>query len=303
MTIFVSVVSYRDPDLESTLRDAVAKAAFPKNLHFGIVYQGVSREQPDFSFIPRYSLTTIHPKQAKGVGYARSLAMQMYADEDFYLQIDSHMQFIQHWDIWMQQTLFTVQMSDDYDVVLSSFPAPYHHGGINGSIVIPQQDMSDYPISPMKQKIWIRPSGDWGAERIEFNNPDAVAELAETVLGAFIFTYGSIVKDVPYDPEISFFGEEICFAMRAWTRGYNIYAPNKTLLYHFYGRHGHKRIWNDNLIRELSWNARQEVSRKKQERVLCGIEQGIYGAGNVRSLAEYEAFIGIDFKQHYGYNG
>ena len=71
-------------------------------------------------------------------------------------------------------------------------------------------------------------------------------------------------------------------------------------MYHFYGRGGHPKVWKDDSIRKISWKEIQAASYEKQKRVLCGIEQGIFGAGNVRSLAEYEKFIGFDFKQFYG---
>jgi len=35
-------------------------------------------------------------------------------------------------------------------------------------------------------------------------------------------------------------------------------------------------------------------------RVLCGIEKGIFGAGNYRHLKAYEKLIGFDFKKMYG---
>ena len=81
---------------------------------------------------------------------------------------------------------------------------------------------------PTKQKPKLTNRNEWTAERVEFSDAKRLLpELSTTILAGFIFTYGKIVEEIPYDPEISFFGEEICFAVRAWTRGWDIYSPSK----------------------------------------------------------------------------
>ena len=52
--IFVSVASYRDPELGKTLLSAIEKASNPNNIYFGIVYQGSHKERPSFDFIPNF---------------------------------------------------------------------------------------------------------------------------------------------------------------------------------------------------------------------------------------------------------
>lgn len=297
--IFISVASYRDKELDSTLRSAVQMASKPDKLHFGIVYQGTERERPDFSFLPKYSLISMHPREARGVGYARSKAMDLYRDEEYYLQIDSHTQFVKDWDIKLLEQLKLAQSQTRYKAIISAYPLQYYRE--NNKIFLQTKSTNDFSANPNKQKVKLRKTKEWTAERMEFDNlKKGLPELSNTVLGGFIFTYGSIVKDVPYDPEISFFGEEICFAMRAWTRGYDIYSPSEVILYHFYGRGGQPKVWKDDAVRKISWKEIQAKSYEKQKRVLCGIEQGIMGVGSTRTLKEYEKFIGFDFKQFYG---
>ena len=40
-----------------------------------------------------------------GVGMGRYLANQLYNGEDFYLQIDSHMTFVNNWDVKLVECL------------------------------------------------------------------------------------------------------------------------------------------------------------------------------------------------------
>ncbi len=54
------------------------------------------------------------------------------------------------------------------------------------------------------------------------------------IAGGFLFGPGSIVSEVPYDPELYFYGEEIAMSARLWTSAFNIYAPSRLLLFHLY---------------------------------------------------------------------
>ena len=162
------------------------------------------------------------------------------------------------------------------------------------------KQIGDWAVHPTKQKVILRKSNEWGAERVDFNDSKRLApEESNTVLAGFIFTYGEIVKEVPYDPEISFFGEEICFAARAWTRGWDIYSPSATIAYHFYHRGNYKKVWNDNNIRPISWTDLQKISYEKQKRVLCGIEKGTFALGTDRTIEAYESMVGFSFKDFY----
>jgi hypothetical protein len=299
-TIFISVASYRDPELQSTLIDMIEKAEKPGRLHIGIIYQGTDRERPDFSFLPKYSLVSMHPREARGVGFARSKAMSLYQGETYFLQIDSHMRFVQDWDRLAISQLEAAQALTKNRVILSSFPAPYSLEG--KTTVIHTKKVGDWAVVPTKQKVILRKSKEWGAERVDFEDQSlSLPEQSNTILAGFIFTYGEIVKEIPYDPDISFFGEEVCFAARAWTRGWDIYSPSITIAYHFYHRGGFKKVWNDNNIREISWSELQQISYEKQKKVLCGIEKGQYGLGADRTIQAYETMVGFAFKEFYNF--
>ena len=218
MSIFVSVVSYRDPHLKLTLESAIENAKYPEELHFGIVNQDIERDAIDYSFLPKYSLITINPKEAKGVGFARSKAMSLYSDQTYYLQVDSHTQFSKDWDInSIKQLKLAEQQANNKKVILSCYPGPYSLE--NNRIFIHTKSTEEHPVEPTKQIPFLRTDDRWSAKRIPLEKPECgLPELSTTVLGGYLFSNGNIVDEIPYDPEISFMGEEICFAMRAWTR-------------------------------------------------------------------------------------
>jgi len=299
MSIFISVASYRDPHLQLTLKSAVENANNPDGLFFGIVNQDTARNEIDYSFLPDYSVIKIHPRNARGVGYARSKAMSLYNGEDYFLQIDSHVQFSKDWDIKSIEQFKTAQeIAGHKKIILSSYPGPYSLD--SNEVFIHTVSTEEHPVEPTKQIAKLRVDDQWSAVRVPMDNPNSGRpELSSTVLGAYIFTTGNIVKEVPYDEEISFMGEEICFAMRAWTRGWDIYSPSIPIVYHFYRRNGYPKVWSDDVVREQNWDQLQEISKEKQRKVLCGIEEGIMGAGSIRTIKDYESFIGYDFKSVY----
>lgn len=298
--IFISIASYRDPELERTVKSAIDNAKCPENLYFGIVLQEMEKSEPNLSWIPNLKIVKMHPRDAKGAGYARAKAMELYDNEDYYLQIDSHTLFEKNWDaICIDQLTKAQEISKNNKIILSYFPPPFHIQE-NGTITIVKTS-KDQPPYPTKQIPKLTKRNEWTAQRVKFSDKDKkMPEISTTILAGFIFTTGNIVKEVPYDPEISFFGEEICFAVRAWTRGWDIYSPSEVILYHFYSRNGYKKIWKDKNIRKLSWKEIEDFSKDKQKRVLCGIEEGIFGLGNYRHIRAYEKMTGIDFKKMYG---
>lgn len=299
MNIFISIASYRDPELQWTIKSAIDNAANPENLFFGVVFQGLESELPDLSYVKNLSIIKIHPKEARGAGYARSMAMDLYSNENYFLQIDSHTRFVQGWDlIAIDQLSKAKNISEHSKVILSYFPAPFEPER-NGGMYLIKNNPKIKPY-PTRQKLSLNKRKQWTAERFEFEDKSKEnPELSETILGGFIFCDGSIVGEVPYDSEISFFGEEVCFAMRSWTRGWDIYSPSKNIVYHFYSRGGYNKIWKDRNLRGMSWKELEDISYRKQKRVLCGEEVGIYGAGNVRTLEKYEEFTNTKFKDFY----
>lgn len=299
MSIFISIASYRDPVLIQTIESAISNAKNPGDLYFGVVAQDLKRDMPDLSKYNNMSVIQMHPKEARGAGFARDKAISLFDGQDYFLQIDSHTLFEKDWDeIVISELEKAKTIANNSKVLLSYFPPPFHiESGKHISIVKGDKKQLPYPTT---QKPILNKRQEWTAERVEFKDKERkLPELSTTILGGFIFANAELIKEIPYDPEISFFGEELCFAVRAWTRGWDIYSPSKNIAYHFYFRGEYKKIWKDKNIRKISWSEVEEISKEKQKKVLCGIEQGIYGAGSERSLEDFEKLVGIDFKQHY----
>lgn len=301
MSIFISIASYRDPELTRTIKSAIGNAANPEELYFSVVIQDFEDDTPDLSWVPNLSLVTMHPSEARGAGYARSIAMKAYNNEDYFLQIDSHTVFEKDWDIiCIDEHNKAKSIANNNKIILSYFPPPFHIEP-DKSIFFIKNDKKKPPY-PTRQKPLLTSKNNWTAQRVEFSNRQKpYPEESTTILAGFVFTTGNIISEIPYDPEISFFGEELCFAIRAWTRGWDIYSPSKVILYHFYLRTEYNKVWDNKNSKEISWKDLEKQSAEKQKRILCGLEVGTYGAGSVRTIESYEKITGIDFKKIYGH--
>lgn len=298
MSIFISIASYRDSELPKTVQSLYKNADNPEDLVFGVVSQEMRHRHPELMFIPSNQLRMrkVKFKDAKGAGYARKLAMELYDGEDFFFQTDSHMRFAKGWDTKLKGMLEWCQGEQGTDkIILSQFPAPYLPL-TDGTDHFPQGD-PDFWDKPSWTSVLNTWSGAWGGRREKIKKLHT-PKYSHTVLGALIFAPGFIVNEIPYDERISFMGEELCFAIRAYTRGWHIYAPNEMVAWHFYKRKDRPKIWNDN-IAGRSWTDIELKSQAVQRNVLLGIEEGVYGIGDYDKYLEYQKMIKINFEDFY----
>lgn len=249
-SILIAISSYRDFQCPETVLSALTRAVHPERLVFAIVQQN-SPEDVHCGFPPKPSkpcseepdnLMCVHEKNikvftmdhTKGVGptYARHVGHRMYRGEAFVLQIDSHVQFVQGWDVDMIQQWRNAK--NEY-AVLSTY------------LTDTQGSLDEQGRSLRKTRPIMCNSGFEGANKnLRYlrhgSQPEEVPRLKnEPMLQPFwaaglSFSRGHFVVRVPYDcclPMI-FQGEEISIGLRGWTHGYDYYAPQRSVLFHEY---------------------------------------------------------------------
>lgn len=290
--IFVNIASYLDYQILPTLYDALLQAKYPDRLHICIIHQHDDKDKflfDEFYNDPRVTIINIPYQQARGACYARHIGNQKYNNEDYVLMCDSHTRFIKNWDeelinmhneclkysdkpcISSYCALFEVNSEFPLSGNRSMFPAFKDKTGVLRFKNIEKNDNE------------LRQHGFWGA--------------------CFSFSSGLFFQEVPYDPELYFFGEEITIAVRAWTRGWDFYLPNKVILEHDFSytnednrriKHQHSSSLADKLNKKSLYRAK---------RICLGKVKGIFGHGNVRTLEEYQAAAGISFEDECVWHG
>ena len=98
--IFISIACFSDPDVIDTVQDALAQAAHPERLTFGICLQALAYDHSyqGLSDFPQVRLDRIPVEEARGPIYARSRCEALMDDEDYFLQLDCHSRFYAGWD-------------------------------------------------------------------------------------------------------------------------------------------------------------------------------------------------------------
>lgn len=289
-TIFVSIASYRDPELLPTLQDAITKARHPEALRFGICWQHGPEESLDvWSQDPRFRILDIDWRMSRGACWARAEVMKLYAGEDYFLQLDSHHRFVEGWD---EKLLFHLHNTGSEKPILSTYLPGFEPGKPDSFGQVPTQ--LDFDRFTQEGIILFRPSGipDWESRTKPLRG--------RFLSGHFLFALGKFVEEVPYDPELYFTGEEITLSVRAFTHGWDVFQMPEVILWHEYTRmyRAHKH-WTDHVENndvELAWHQRDAASLKRVAAFLSAPHIGPLGLGTTRTFAEFEVFAGVDFR-------
>ncbi len=283
-SVFMSLGAYRDHLLGETLRQAFKTAANPNQLFVGAVVQNcfgletscrtgvevkgkdkngnpiteVSDRPPDVNGIEQFCadpdyvkycesgqirVLYVNETESNGPTTARYFASKLWGGETYFVQADAHLRFAKHWDRLYQEE---VQAAKSYPkAILSSYPPgfsesdPPYVGGSRGTRLC----TCEFSTSDVEHRIIrINTGNNCKGEEV---TPTQIAYIA----AGFFFARAEFLVDIPFDPYLPwcFMGEEIALSLRAWTHGWDIYAPRKNLIAHQYrpGSMGLPKFWEN----------------------------------------------------------
>jgi glycosyltransferase involved in cell wall biosynthesis len=272
------------------------KASDPSKLVYSIAWQHSNDDEWDqlyeFKDDSRFKVVDINYKDSKGACWARNQLQQNYDGEQYTLQIDSHHRFAQDWDLELIQMYNQLKEKGHEKPLLTGYVSSFD----------PDNDPAGRIQTPWKMNFdRFIPEGAVFFLPASIDNYKQLTEPipARFYSAHFAFTTGDFVKEVPHDPEYYFHGEEISIAVRAYTWGYDLFHPHKTVIWHEYTRKGRTKQWDD----DKSWGGKNANSHKRNRKLfemdgeVKDIDFGIYDFGKVRSLLDYEKYSGLSFKR------
>jgi hypothetical protein len=286
--IFVSIAAYRDPQLVPTIQDCIAKAGDPYRLRFGICWQHAPDDDP-LPYVPDecFRILDVDWKESKGACWARSEVMKLWRSEAWFLQVDSHCRFARDWDLKLIECM---KQTGSAKPILSTYATPFTPG--------PNEVLTEGPLQMAFQGF--TEDGIPYMKPFAIPNPQSLTcpRHARFLSAGFLFTSGSFVEEIGYDPDLYFVGEETAMTLRAFTSGYDLFHPHQTILWHDYGRPDALKHWGDhikanNISRE--WHELDSLSKKKVRRLMDGKPVDDYGLGTARTLQEYQDYAGLSF--------
>jgi hypothetical protein len=296
--VFVQIASYRDPQLVPTIQDMISKAKYPENLTFGICWQYDDTEDINvFDDNENFRIEKVKYSISEGLGWARAVTNSLYNGEKYTLQIDSHHRFVDNWDeILLEDFNQALKISDK--PIITTYCTPFDPTKSPDEWESLPSLMSQYEFSSDKLLM----SMPWYIQ--DYKDRDHIIR-ARTLSGHFYFTYGKFIEEVPYDPDIYFGGytEETTMSVRAFTHGYDFFSPYRMIMWHEYTRSYRVKHWDDHGVESETkkTSGERDIYARNKTRQLFdqedhGIEMGIYGLGNIRSLRDYEVYGGFDFE-------
>jgi hypothetical protein len=284
--VFVSIASYRDPQLGPTVRDCLARARHPERLRFGVCWQrGDDEELPEVLRGEQFTVMDIPWRASLGACWARAMVMDLWDGEEWYLQLDSHHRFAPDWDV---RLLEQARATGAPKPVLSTYAAPFPH---EGGAAVPDR------VTTMAFERFTD-EGDFLTRAAYAQELPTRRPLRARFLSAhLLLAPGGFVEEVPYDPDLYFTGEEPTLAVRAFTHGYDLFHPGVPIASHQYSREDRPKHWSDHADERVAvaWHERNAVSRAKVERFFAEPWIGYHGLGSERTLSDYERYAGIDF--------
>lgn len=247
-TIFVSIASYRDSQLTITIDSLLANQSGENVVIIGACMQDTEENYNDFKYKdhPNVRIKFIPFQEAKGVGFARNLIQQeLFQNEDYFLQIDSHSRAIKNWDkILINQ----INSCPVHKVVLSTYP--------NGFDVFDEKELFfENNTCPYLKIHYINEE----TGKIQATSAGIVKDknmLGFWVAAGFLFTRGNWAKEVIYSKEFYFTGEEDYLSVMSYVKGWDVYVPNSSTIWHDYTDN---RIQSPKKYRPLHWEDHKSI--------------------------------------------
>lgn len=294
--IFVQIASYRDPELLPTLHNMLETATNPENLKICIAWQHAEEDVWDtldeYKNDSRFIILDIPHVHTRGTCWARYQIQQQWTNEKYTLQLDSHHRFAKDWDKILIRMVKDLQKVGHKKPLLTAYVSSYE----------PQNDPERRAPDP-----WFLTFDRFTPQGAVFFTPSTIPDWKHRKLpypsrfysAHFAFTLGEFCREVPHDPQYLFHGEEISIATRAYTWGYDLFAPHKPLVWHEYSRsHRPRKSWDD-IPRWSQWD-NESLARNRRLLNIDGERDinedfGDFGFGTERTIEQYEQYAGIRF--------
>ena len=305
MSIFISIASYQDPLLVSTVLSAYKNAENKNDLIFSICDQSDNAIRAnEITFSDQIHYDHVDPLFSKGPCWARHRAQSFFNDEDFFLQVDSHTQFAPNWDAIFIEQLEKISANQEQDEyykkpIITSYPRSFKVLDFDkGLFELRTGDKHTQVITYRKDSLFLK-----GSFSRQIGIPTKHCDITHAILMAAgcIFTTGSFVKEIPYDPNYYFYGEELSMALRAFTHGYSFFHIPNVPLFHLYTDTSdipRKLHWDpeDDKNRAVKWTELDKRSLNRLDDLFSGKVEEPMNLGYERSLEDYALISGIDLK-------
>lgn len=236
--------------------------------------EGFEEFQAHFADHERVKVNFILYTESKGVCRARKLLREMVTDEDYFLQMDSHMRSIPEWDKAMIESLNETHCEQP---VLSAYPPHYNPDDAEKSYLKTSSFMNVTEFSlPVK-----RTQSHHGCGPTYLNETGFPIRNLHVSAG-FHFAPAAWLKDAIYPDNYYWDGEEDQLTILSYTHGWSIFCPERVLVYHCALNN---LLESPEKYRPLHWEDHPEMAHSKE--LFGKFSTDLLKNGATRSLDDY----------------
>lgn len=295
MSIYVSIASYEDPGLLKTIQNCLNNAKYPDEIVFGLAL--MYKTLPDLSKIKNKKIIHLYDSDERpGLVNIRNKLKEAFLDEDYFLQIDSHTNFINNWDVELINDLKNIQSKFGKNSLISKRVNP-HVGNMED---VDPEFMTNKGVWSYNKK-FEHPINS--LEYIDVNYDGDNEEYTKTMYACchFLFADKYFIKNVRFDDVSEFIREEVFLSFLIYIQGFDIYQNN------YISHIGHDPfdynmfLYNKKQSRDIIKPFVSNKYRDPSERILacndfiiCGNNETYKGFNFVRSAGEFWQAIGLD---------
>lgn len=267
--------------------------------------------------------------KARGPCYARQLAQSLWREEEFYLQIDSHMRFRKHWDVYLislyHQCQSIARCAPGIYPVISTYPTGYEISNHNEAEIFSgsKHFMStcdwvqaicdndnllrkpDDVRSTLLVPTYFDSNGMLRQKGRLFASVQDQPVKSKLWAAGFSFCIAKFFLDcASYNAAMQdlFFGEEIVTAARLHTHGAPIFTPPEAVVYHLWSR-DHRNTCSSHLEpHKAGGNEKQNDACQSrisaQDRVksfLFSLSEDDFSVGSVQTISSFETALNVSF--------
>jgi len=308
-TIFISIASYNEMYVKTTVDSALAKAKYPERISFGISEHRSDNIFIDFSNYQNIKHIKIYYEAALGLGFSRPMPMVLYDNEDFILQIDAHTFFNNDWDIKLIEGYHNIYKDlKNENIIITDRPVWWTLNKDNSFYFLPPQEntISILSYESNSQPIEILDNGGYPKISGIIKPIKENENYKEHFLFSahYAFSKPNFFQDIMLDPWVQFEGDEATIALRASTRGYRFFNITEHILWHF-NKHNIEsnplERWKKPGKPELEehHDKKTQPSLERVRKILTGEILGHWGAPNKELLEVYEKNLNFSYKDFY----
>jgi hypothetical protein len=270
--LYIQIPAYRDSELAPTLRSLYRNASHRIALRVRVLWQhGHGESLPsDVWRLRGLEVEAVPAKDSHGCNWARRRLQAAWRDEPYTLLLDSHHRFVRDWDQRSIAMLEGLRANGVRAPLLTAYLPPYQ------AAHPAKREYRPYKIYPLKResgvltKLTSFPIRHWR----NMNRP----VRADFLSLHFALADGRFNIDVPMDPSIYFFGDEVLTGARAFTSGYRLFHPHRVLGWHAYER----------AQRVTHWSEHPGTAQRHCDSLLR--MRAIYESS---AVARYQAYVGV----------